>query len=85
MSGHHTVAVRIRESLEARMGSEIRFRTRTLFTLIGMALILFSRAEAEWIGQRAPELSNTVWINSAPLRLADLRGKVFLLEFWTYG
>ena len=34
----------------------------------------------------APELSNEVWINSVgPLRLADLRGKVVLLEMWTFG
>lgn len=34
----------------------------------------------------APELSNTVWLNvDAPLRLADLRGKVVLLDMWTFG
>ena len=34
----------------------------------------------------APELSNEVWLNTdLPLRLADLRGKVVLLEMWTFG
>ena len=33
----------------------------------------------------APEVESPVWINSAPLRQADLRGKVVLVEFWTYG
>lgn len=34
----------------------------------------------------APELAGEVWINSdAPLRLADLRGKVVLLDMWTFG
>lgn len=34
----------------------------------------------------APELTNTVWLNTkAPLRLADLRGKVTLIDMWTYG
>ena len=33
----------------------------------------------------APELAETTWINSAPLKLKELRGKVVLLEFWTYG
>ncbi len=32
----------------------------------------------------APELTNTVWLNAEkPLRLADFRGQVIMLEFWT--
>jgi hypothetical protein len=35
---------------------------------------------------KAPELTNEIWLNtSEPLRLADLRGKVVLLEMWTFG
>lgn len=33
----------------------------------------------------APELENEVWLNSEPLRLAELRGKVVLIDMWTYG
>jgi hypothetical protein len=34
----------------------------------------------------APELpASRVWINSQPLSLAQLRGKVVALHFWTYG
>jgi hypothetical protein len=34
----------------------------------------------------APELANEVWLNtSQPLRLADLRGKVVLIDMWTFG
>ncbi len=34
----------------------------------------------------APELNNDVWLNAAaPLKLASLRGKVVLLNMWTYG
>lgn len=47
--------------------------------------------EQQWVldglpslGQ-APELRNDVWLNSEPLRLADLRGQVVLLDMWTFG
>ncbi len=37
------------------------------------------------LGQ-APEILNEVWINTeAPVTLAASRGKVVLLEFWTFG
>lgn len=38
---------------------------------------------AELLGQPAPELAVTHWTNSEPLTLADLRGKVVLLRWWT--
>jgi hypothetical protein len=34
----------------------------------------------------APDLSGDVWLNTdAPLRLASLRGKVVLIDMWTFG
>ena len=33
----------------------------------------------------APELSAGDWINSEPLKLQELRGRVVLIEFWTFG
>jgi hypothetical protein len=37
------------------------------------------------LGQPAPALDGGPWINSAPLTPAALRGRVLLIEFWTYG
>jgi hypothetical protein len=34
----------------------------------------------------APEISGETWLNTpVPLRLADLRGQVVLLDMWTFG
>ncbi len=34
----------------------------------------------------APALTNEVWLNTdTPLRLADLHGKVVLIDMWTFG
>ena len=34
----------------------------------------------------APELTNEIWLNTdRPLRLEYLRGKVVLIDMWTYG
>jgi thiol-disulfide isomerase/thioredoxin len=33
----------------------------------------------------APELAPGTWINSEPLTLKSLRGRVVLVEFWTFG
>jgi len=34
----------------------------------------------------APELTNDIWLNvDAPLRLANLHGKVVIIDMWTFG
>ena len=33
----------------------------------------------------APEFATGTWINSEPLTLQELRGRVVLIEFWTFG
>jgi thiol-disulfide isomerase/thioredoxin len=36
-------------------------------------------------GHRAPDITAGRWINSAPLNIDALRGRVVLVEFWTFG
>ena len=37
------------------------------------------------VGEQAPEIMGDRWINSSPLTMAGLRGRVVLVEFWTFG
>ncbi|HSE96349.1 MAG TPA: hypothetical protein VLD61_10675 [Methylomirabilota bacterium] len=37
------------------------------------------------LGQRAPEITGGPWINSDPLSVERLRGRVVYVEFWTFG
>ena len=37
------------------------------------------------LGSKAPEIRPGTWINSCPLTLSELHGKVVLVEFWTFG
>ncbi len=68
------------------MGRQGGFSRWIFLSLLGVVALSLPRwAGASMIGKPAPELANEVWINSRPLRLADLRGKVILLEFWTFG
>jgi len=56
--------------------------------VIGAVLLalLASVAEAQpRIGASAPEITGQPWLNSPPLTMAGLRGRVVLVEFWTHG
>jgi thiol-disulfide isomerase/thioredoxin len=49
---------------------------------------LFFGSSAEYKSSESaagPELADGEWINSEPLKLKDLRGRVVLIEFWTFG
>lgn len=58
--------------------------------LVGGALAAAGASPGEAVQEErripAPELDGAVgWLNTdRPLRLAELRGKIVLLEFWTY-
>ena len=54
-----------------------------LFALL-IAVSIATPANAG-IGIPAPEISAETWLNTKPQRLADMRGKVALVEFWTFG
>ncbi len=36
-------------------------------------------------GATAPDIAGENWINSKPLNISGLKGRVVLVEFWTYG
>src|SRR5262245_17473908 len=42
-------------------------------------------AQALRIGAPAPEVAGERWINGGPLTMQGLRGRVVLVEFWTFG
>lgn len=42
-------------------------------------------AAATLVGTTPPEWQTSEWLNSAPLRLRDLRGKVVVVRWWTAG
>ncbi len=49
--------------------------------------IIVEEENADWLPElgAAGEIDNEVWINSPPLTMAELKGKVVLVEFWTFG
>ena len=62
-----------------------KFYLQTIFFILLSFHLAPLSVEARLIGKPAPEINNSVWINSSALEMADLRGNVVLLQFWTYG
>ena len=61
----------------------------SLWLVLGCAVLVWAApvtVQAEASEQVPDPVSATAqWLNSPPLTSADLRGKVVLVEFWTYG
>jgi hypothetical protein len=57
--------------------------------LLGAALLPLATTRAEQPAEMniaAPELKDIdEWINTKPLQIKDLRGKVVVVHFWTFG
>jgi hypothetical protein len=82
----------IKKILKATIGwmdlNKALLRQFILFLAFFMAMTAcFSPAPGETLttGRPAPEIAGASWINSAPLTTAALKGRVVLVEFWTYG
>ncbi len=64
---------------------------RTNICIIAIALIAafwtFHQAGASGLGPgaQAPELKGGPWIGGEPVKLEELRGKVVLLDMWTFA
>ncbi len=67
-------------------------RAFVLVLLTAVALVGLSASTPEAAAQPAAsvdrpaaEISGGPWINSSPLTIQALRGRVVFVEFWTYG
>jgi len=65
----------------------LRLWTFSLGLLLALSIgSVWSRAGAAITsGKAAPEIAGQNWLNSKPLTIAELKGRVLLVEFWTYG
>lgn len=54
--------------------------------MVGLAMLAPpASGQALRLRDPAPEIGGGPWINSRPLAIDKLRGRVVLVEFWTYG
>lgn len=66
----------------------MNLRTRICTAIALLALAGAAQALSAEQAPQAPEFTASQaeqWVNSPPLKLEDLQGKVVLLEFWTFG
>jgi thiol-disulfide isomerase/thioredoxin len=57
----------------------------TVAILLLTGITLAQQPDDAFVGQKAPEIKKSdVWINSQPLTLASLKGKVIVIDFWAF-
>jgi thiol-disulfide isomerase/thioredoxin len=59
---------------------------RLILAILFMTSFAWAQREDDvFVGQKAPEITgDRIWINTPPLKLESLRGKVVLIEFWAF-
>ena len=63
-------------------------KTRAMVLVVAMGLVLMgegpvlAQQEIQLVGKPAPEISAKYWLNSNPLTLKGLQGKIAVVEFW---
>ena len=59
----------------------------SLALTVGLVIGLVGSVAAQIVplGAPAPDIAGGPWINSRPLTLSTLRGRVVLIDFWTFG
>lgn len=78
-----TVMAAKKEEYETILGTLTSSQKQTLNELVGPN---FNTSVLGRVSFKAPDLTGgTEWINSTPLTLEDLRGKVVALHFWAFG
>jgi hypothetical protein len=77
-------ATRLQQDVQKQIIELLSHEQRQKFAaLVGRSFDVQKLAQVRF---KVPELALTdQWINSSPLRMQDLRGKVVALHFWAYG
>ena len=67
----------------------MNFQKQLLLAIVFLPFLIIASLDAGrgtlQVGDVAPKIRGSEWINSVPLTATDLAGHVVLVEFWTYG
>ena len=55
------------------------------FGTVVAALFLMWAVVNAGVEMQAPDIASQTWLNSDPIHVSDLKGKVVMVEFWTFG